>query len=88
MSVLGNIRPIFFFFSFTIGLLICYVMTPPPQVVVKFPTPFNAGHITYKDKADTCFRFDASKVACPRDKSVIRMQPLAEDFRQKQTQNK
>lgn len=80
-SLLGRIRPAYFFGAFAIGLLVCYLMTPSPQVVVKFPSPFNAGQVVYKDKASGCFKFNADKVTCPLDGKGIKAQPIMEDFR-------
>jgi hypothetical protein len=77
----GRIRPLWFFGAFALGLLVCYLLAPTPEVVVKFPSPYNAGHVVYKDKADNCFKFDASKVACPRDRALIKPQPIQEGFR-------
>lgn len=77
----GKIHVKFFVVAFAVGLLACYLFTPPPQVVVKFPSPNNAGQVVYRDKNDTCFKFQADKVSCPRDKSLIRSQPIMEDFR-------
>ena len=76
MLLLGRIQPLWFFLAFGIGLLICYILTPSPEVVVKFPSPYNAGNVVYRDKADTCFTYSANEVACPRDKSTIKMQPV------------
>jgi hypothetical protein len=76
-----KIRPLYFFAAFSIGLFMCYIMAPAPEVVVKFPSPYNAGRVVYKDKADTCFKYNASKVSCPLDKSAIKAQPVMEDFR-------
>lgn len=59
-----RIRPLSFFVAFAVGLLFCYLVTPPPAVVVKFPTPHNAGKVVYKDDADTCFQFNADRVPC------------------------
>lgn len=75
-----KINFIVFIIAFGVGIFYCYVTTPPPQVVVKFPTPFNAGSILYKDKADTCYKYSAQDVACPRDKTLIKPQPIFEDF--------
>lgn len=75
MSLLGKIRPLYFFAAFAIGLLACYIMTPPPQVVVKFPSPYNAGQVIYKDGADNCFKFNAEHVACSAD---AKPQPLTD----------
>lgn len=76
-----RINFLYFIIAFSVGLFACYVMTPTPQVVVKFPSPFNAGKVTYKDKADTCYTYRADSVECPIDKSLIKPQPIQEDFK-------
>lgn len=76
MNIFKKIKPIYFFVSFAIGLLVVYLITPPPQVVVKFPSPFNAGQVVYKDKADQCFVYRADKSTCPADKALIKEQPI------------
>ncbi len=73
-----KIQPLYFFLAFAIGLLLCYVTNPKPEVIVKFPSPYNAGQIIYKDKADSCYKYNASKVTCPTDKSLIKPQPIQE----------
>jgi hypothetical protein len=78
--MLRNIRPLYFFVSFAIGLLLVYVFHPPPTVVVKFPSPYNAGKVTYEDKHDSCYKYVANKVDCPSDNKEIKSQPLFEDF--------
>lgn len=80
-SIFNRIRPLYFFAAFAVGLLVCYLITPPPEVVVKFPTPYNANQVVYKDKADGCFKIGADKVPCPRDRSIIKSQPIAENFK-------
>ena len=83
MSVLEKIHPLYFFISFAVGLFFCYITTPKPELVLKFPSPYNAGKITYHDKDNNCYRYKADKVACPADKSLIKDQPIMEDFDQK-----
>lgn len=79
--ILSRISLPFFLAAFCVGLLFCYVFTPPPQVVVKFPSPYNAGHVVYRDKADTCFKYRADKLdACPKDRSRVKQQPILEDY--------
>lgn len=53
-----------FFASFIIGMFVVYIMSPPPVVIVKFPTPYNAGKVLYKDDSDTCYVFEARKEQC------------------------
>ena len=78
--MLRNINPFYFFVSFAVGLFLVYIFNPPPTVVVKFPSPYNAGNVLYKDKNDTCYKYEAEKVSCPEDKSRIKPQPIVEDF--------
>lgn len=75
-----KLNPLAFFLSFAIGLFICYITKPTPQLVVKFPSPQNAGKIVYKDANDECFKIEAEEVSCPVDKSLIKPQPIAEGF--------
>lgn len=76
MKILGRLRPFWFFTAFAFGLLMCYVLAPAPEVVVKFPSPFNAGKVVYRDKAQNCFTYSASAVECPRDQTLIKPQPI------------
>jgi hypothetical protein len=81
------IQPYIFFISLAVGLFFVYILSPPPQVVMKFPTPYNAGKVKYKDNNDTCYVYSATKSECPKDKSLIRPQPIFEDFSQKKNVN-
>ena len=65
-----------FIISFCIGLMYVYISSPPKKIVLKYPTPFNAGKIVYRDHADTCFVFDAKKEPCPKDKSKVKTHPI------------
>ena len=76
MLLLGRIRPLWFFVSFAIGLLACYVLTPAPEVIVRFPSPYNAGEVVYRDKAQNCFTYSAEEVGCPKDGKGIKPQPV------------
>ena len=79
MTLLGLLNAPAFIGSFIIGVIICYFSNPPPDVVVKFPTPHSAGKIMYRDASDSCFKYRAEKHACPLDKSKVREQPIAEE---------
>lgn len=74
------INPYYFFISFVLGMFFVYILAPSPQVIMKFPTPYNAGKVMYKDKNDTCYVFKAEIKECPMDKSLIKSQPIVEDF--------
>lgn len=70
-----NINVFAFFMSFAIGLLYCYVTTPPPEIVYKFPSPLNSGKVVYKESNNKCYKYNAEKVACPINRNIIKMQP-------------
>ena len=76
MRLIGNLRPLWFFSAFAIGLLLCYVMQPKPEVVVRFPSPYNAGQVVYRDKAENCFTYRSTEVSCPANGDGVRPQPL------------
>lgn len=80
--MLKVIRPIYFFIAFAVGLFFVYVFSPPPNIVVKFPSPYNSGKIEYKHN-DSCYVYESENVACPDNKSLIKPQPLLENYRQK-----
>lgn len=71
-----NLNPFVFIVSFAVGLFIVYIFAPAPTVVIKFPSPSNAGKVVYRDKSDNCYVFKAESSECPADKSKIKEQPL------------
>lgn len=63
-----------FIISLTLGLLFVYLSSPKPTVIFVYPTPNNINGIEYKDKANTCFKFDANEVSCSKDAKTIPIQ--------------
>ena len=76
-----KINFVYFLVSFAVGIFWVYVMTPPPELVVKFPSPYNAGLVMYKDKAENCYKYNAEKINCEGVKWSP--QPIVEDFQSK-----
>lgn len=72
------IKPTYFLISFAIGILFVYILAPKPEVIFKFPTPYNAGSVLYKDKNDTCYVYKSNKEECPLDKKLIKSQPISD----------
>jgi hypothetical protein len=66
----------YFLVSFATGILIVYLNTPPPEIIIKYPTPLNAGKIIYKDDAGVCYKYKANEVECPTNGGEIEVQPL------------
>ena len=78
--VFDKLSPLYFLLAFIVGLLVCYVMEPKKKVILKFPSPTNAGKVTYVDKQGQCYKYNVQKLdVCPTDKTV-KPQPVMEDF--------
>ena len=76
ISKLGEyILPLPFFISLFFGLLMCYVLTPPPTIVFRHPTPDNLDTI-YKDNSHNCYKYELDMVECPKNKSKIKNHPI------------
>ena len=69
------IDPWYFLIALCIGMFMAYITTPTPDIIIKYPTPENAGKIVYRDSADVCYKYNATEVACPKDKSLIKQLP-------------
>jgi uncharacterized membrane protein YgcG len=67
-----HIIPFYFFIALFIGLFIAYVSTPVPDIIIKYPTPNNAGKIVYKDDSNVCYKYKVDEVTCPSDKSKVK----------------
>ena len=76
MRILDYINPFVFIIAFCVGIFLTYISTPPPKIVIKYPNPDNVDKVTYKDSADTCYKYKAEKVQCPADKSKIEKVPI------------
>jgi hypothetical protein len=66
--IIDYINPTIFFVALFIGFLIAYITTPIPEIVIKYPTPQNAGKVVYKDNADNCYKYEAKQIKCPKNK--------------------
>ena len=66
------IDPLAFFIALAVGLFFTYIYAPPKKIIIKWPTPENAGKIIYKDNADSCYKYKANEIPCPDDKSQIK----------------
>ena len=61
-----------FFIGFVVGLIFIYFKEPELQEKVVYPTPLNAGNITYNNGNGECFQYTAIRVKCPEDTTLIR----------------
>lgn len=65
-----------FLVSFAVGVLYVYLVKPQPFIVYKYPTPYNAGKVTYSDNVGNCYKFKVETVECPKDRSHVEAQPI------------
>ena len=69
--------------AFIIGFIvgICYIYQKAPELVKKvvYPTPFNAGKITYKNSDGECFQYIAEAVTCPENTELIKNHTIIDD---------
>ena len=66
------IDPLAFFIALGIGIFITYVFATPKKVIIKWPTPENAGTVVYRDNDENCYKYKANEVPCPDDKTQIK----------------
>jgi hypothetical protein len=59
-----------------IGIIAILFIKPQNDVVYKYPSPDNAGKITYKDKNGVCYKYSAKKVDCDSNESRMKEYPL------------
>jgi hypothetical protein len=68
------IDPFFFFIALFFGLFIVYISAPKPDIIIKYPTPDNAGKVVYKDSAENCYKYKAEQVKCPKNPEIQKVQ--------------
>ena len=56
-----------FLVAFVVGMVYVYLNVPKPKVVIKYPTPYNSGKLTYMDLSGNCYKFKANQVTCTED---------------------
>jgi len=60
-------RWVWFLVSFSAGILYVYLARPSIPVILKYPTPINAGKIVYKDSTGKCYVYAVKSVTCTPD---------------------
>lgn len=71
-----KVNSIIFLLALGIGMFFVYITHPEPTIIIKHPTPDNAGKIIYQDKSDSCYKYKATEVKCPDDPELISEHPL------------
>lgn len=73
--IFSFLDPLAFIVAFGMGLMLVYVTNPRPRVVIKFPTPLNAGKVVYREDGE-CYRYSAEEVDCDSYGSRVRPQVM------------
>lgn len=63
-----------FLIAFCLGLVVISLMEDRPEVIIRWPTPKNAGLVTYVDRASNCYEYEAKETKCTDTAKTI---PLA-----------
>lgn len=58
-----------FIIAFAIGIFYVYIATPKPKIIIKYPTPYNANRVVYKNENDICYKYQVEEIKCT-DKAV------------------
>ena len=66
-----------FLIGIALGIAGFYFVKPQEMVVYKYPTPDNAGKVSYKDKNGVCYSYTAKEVGCDKHEGTIRPYPVA-----------
>jgi len=77
--ILDFINPFYFMVALAVGLLYTYLASPSPTIIIKYPTPYNSGKITYKDDAGVCYKYRVKKTTCPKDLNKIKNMPIIQN---------
>jgi len=70
-AIFDFIDPFIFLLALFVGLAYTYATTPPPRVVIKYPTPFNVRDTVYQDVNGVCYKYKIREVECPSDRTKI-----------------
>lgn len=59
-----------------LGIISVLIIKPNQNIIYKYPTPENAGKVTYKDKNGICYKYNANEVDCDKNEARIKQYPL------------
>jgi len=65
-----------FIISLAVGIFLVYISNQNPDIIYVYPKPDNVDQLQYRDKSNTCFRFDSQEVSCPADEDLVGGYPV------------
>jgi hypothetical protein len=63
----------YFLAALFIGIIVVCSTSPTPDIIIKYPTPDNANSVTYKDKAEVCYKYKSNSVQCPSNDRISKI---------------
>uniref|UniRef100_A0A6C0C8B9 Uncharacterized protein n=1 Tax=viral metagenome TaxID=1070528 RepID=A0A6C0C8B9_9ZZZZ len=54
----------YIFVGLCVGFFIVYVTSPPPKIVIKYPTLENIKDTTYIDEKGQCYKYYSKEIKC------------------------
>ena len=70
MKLFDKLNPFVFLLAFCVGIFICYITSPTPQIILKYPDPDDP-MARYIDKESNCFKYVKKPIKCPKNKEKI-----------------
>lgn len=61
---MAKVEIFYIFVGLFLGLFLVYIITPPPRVILKYPTLENIQNTTYVDETGQCYRYYAKEIPC------------------------
>lgn len=61
----------YIFIGLCMGFFIVYVTSPPPKIVIKYPTLENIKDTTYIDEKGQCYKYYAKETKCSPNSSQL-----------------
>ena len=59
-----------------LGIAGIFFLKPEATIVYKYPTPENAGKLTYKNKNGVCYQYSGKEVSCDANDAKLKTYPL------------
>jgi len=72
--ILKYIDGYYFLISLCVGIFLVYILSYQPQIIMRFPTPYNENTTIYKDKNEVCYKYKSKEVNCSIGAKDINLQ--------------
>jgi hypothetical protein len=74
--MISHIKLYYVLVGIIVGIVGILFIKPTQKLIYKYPTPENAGKITYKDKNGLCYKYASKEVNCDANEARLKDYPL------------